>query len=68
MIISKSTINKDYFINKTNSFYEKNTEKRIDFLKRNQFFYSEISKILKTITDNSNLNFFFLLWKFKHYK
>ena len=60
MIISKSINKKDYYINKTQTFYENNTEKRISFLKRNQFFYTEISKILKTIISRNDLNFFFV--------
>ena len=59
MMISKSINKKDYYINKTQTFYENNTEKRISFLKRNQFFYTEISKILKTIISRNDLNFFF---------
>ena len=59
MIVLKSSKKKDYFINETNLFYEKNTEERVKFLKNNQFFYSEISKILKTIINKSDLNFFF---------
>tara|TARA_B100001057_G_scaffold144782_1_gene144702 strand:+ start:395 stop:1822 length:1428 start_codon:yes stop_codon:yes gene_type:complete len=59
MIAFKSTDNKNYFINQTCIFYEKNTNERIKFLKKNQFFYNEISKILKTIISESNLSFFF---------
>ena len=59
MINFKSSYKKNYFINNTNIFYEKNTKKRINFLKKNQFFYTEISKILKTIIDDTDLNFFF---------
>ncbi len=59
MIVLKSIEKKDYFINETNIFYEKNTEERVKFIKNNQFFYSEISKILKTIINKSDLNFFF---------
>ena len=60
MIVLKSIDKKDYFINETSIFYEKNTEERVKFIKNNQFFYSEISKILKTIINKSDLNFFFV--------
>ncbi len=59
MIVSKSTNKKEYFIEKTNIFYKKNSEKRIGFLEKNQFFYTEISRILKTIINQSSLKFFF---------
>ena len=59
MIVFKSTNNPHYFIDKTRDFYEKNTGERIKFLKENKFFYTEISKILKTIINKSNLSFFF---------
>ena len=61
MINLKLTNKRNYFINNTQIFYEKNSEKRINFLKKNKFFYNEISKILKTIIDDTNSNFFFVV-------
>ena len=58
MIFKKKNI-KNYFIKDTEIFYSKNTEKRINFLNKNKFFYNEISSLLSKIIGNKKSLLFY---------
>jgi len=52
-------LNKDYYLKETKKFYSKFSKNRIKFLRKNQFFYHQISNYLKNIISNKkNLMFF----------
>ena len=55
----KKKIIKNYFIKDTEIFYSKNTAKRINFVNRNKFFYSEISNLLSKIIGNKKSLLFY---------
>ena len=58
-MIFKKKIIKNYFIKDTEIFYSKNTEKRINFLNKNKFFYNEISSLLSKIIGNKKSLLFY---------
>lgn len=59
MILFKEADNPEYYIEKTKFFYEKNTQKKIEFIKNNKFFYNQISKYLNNILNNSESVFMY---------
>ena len=58
-MIFKKIDSGNYFIDETKDFYLKNTQERIKFLKKNKFFYLEISDLIaKVISDTKSILFF----------
>lgn len=58
-MIFKKIDSENHFIDETKDFYLKNTQERIEFLKKNKFFYLEISNLInKAISETKSILFF----------